>query len=129
MILVAGCSNSPGGGGEKRPASAAVVVVSGGDATSPFTTPDAACATGLAAGNTDTAIREFLLSKKYTVYTSPAMAGRGQVVDQTGFGAFGVCPVTLQVLRQAVRAAGTDAANLRVVLISVDGERDCNQYM
>ncbi len=95
MILVAGCSNSPGGGGEKRPASAAVVVVSGGDATSPFTTPDAACATGLAAGNTDTAIREFLLSKKYTVYTSPAMAGRGQVVDQTGFGAFGVCPVTL----------------------------------
>ena len=85
MILLAGCSNSPGGGGgEKRPGSAAVVVVSGGDATSPFTTPDAACATGLAAGNTSTAIREFLLSKKYTVYTSPAMAGRGQVTDQTG---------------------------------------------
>jgi pimeloyl-ACP methyl ester carboxylesterase len=99
MILLAGCSNGPGGsgggGGEKRPDSAAVVVVSGGDATSPFTTPDAACATGLAAGNTNTAIREFLLSKKYAVYTSPAMAGRGQVADQTGFGAFGVCPVTL----------------------------------
>ena len=96
MILVAGCSNGPGGGGgEKRPASAAVVVVSGGDAVSPFTAPDQACATGLAAGNTSTAIREFLLSKKYTVFTAPAMAGRGQVVDQTGFGAFGVCPVTL----------------------------------
>ena len=96
MALLAGCSNGPGGGGgEKRPSSAAVVIVSGGDAVSPFTTQDAACATGLAAGNTNTAIREFLLSKKYTVYTSPAMAGRGQVADQTGFGAFGVCPVTL----------------------------------
>ena len=94
MSLLAGCSSTPGGG-EKRPPSAAVVIVSGGDATSPFTTPDAACATGLAAGNTNTAIREYLLSKKYTVYTSPAMAGRGQVTDQTGFGAFGVCPVTL----------------------------------
>ena len=91
-MVLAGCSGTPGG---KRPASAAVVVVSGGDAVSPFTTNDAACATGLAAGNTNTAIREHLISKKYTVYTSPAMNGRGQVVDQTGFGAFGVCPVTL----------------------------------
>ena len=57
--------------------------------------PDQACATGLAAGNSDTAIREYLLGKGYTAYTSPAMNGRGQVVDQQGFGAFGVCPVTL----------------------------------
>ncbi len=91
---VAGCSGGSGSGG-KRPEGAAVVVVSGGDAVSPFTTNDQACATGLAAGNTDTAIRQFLLDKKYTVYTSPAMNGRGQVVDQQGFGAFGVCPVTL----------------------------------
>ena len=91
---LAGCSSGPGSG-ERRPAGAAVVIVSGGNATSPFTAPDAACATGLAAGNTDTAIREYLLSKKYSVYTSPAMAGRGQVTDQQGFGAFGVCPVTL----------------------------------
>ena len=89
-----GCSGAPGSG-EKRPPGAAVVVVSGGNATSPFTTNDQACATGLAAGNTNTAIREFLTGKGYTVYTSPAMSGRGQVVDQTGFGAFGVCPVTL----------------------------------
>jgi len=88
------CSDDAGTG-TKRPASAAVVVVSGGNATSPFTTPDDTCATGLAAGNTDTAIRQHLLDKGYTVYTSPAMAGRGQVTDQTGFGAFGVCPVTL----------------------------------
>lgn len=91
---VVGCSGGPGSG-DKRPPGAAVVVVSGGDAVSPFTTPDQACATGLAAGNTDTAIREYLLGKGYTVYTSPAMNGRGQVVDQQGFGAFGVCPVTL----------------------------------
>jgi hypothetical protein len=92
-ILLAGCSHA--GTEQKRQASTAVVIVSGGDATTPFTGPDQACATGLAAGNTDTALREYLLGKGYTVYTSPAMAGRGQVVDQTGFGPFGVCPITL----------------------------------
>ena len=92
--MVSGCSGGPGSGG-KRPPSAAVVVVSGGDAVSPFTTNDAACATGLAAGNTATAIREYLIGKGYAVYTAPAMNGRGQVTDQQGFGAFGVCPVTL----------------------------------
>ena len=91
---LAGCGDKPAEP-EKHPASQAVVIVSGGDATSPFTTPDQACATGLAAGNTDTALREYLLKQGYNVYTSPAMAGRGQVVDQSGFGPFGVCPVTL----------------------------------
>ncbi|WP_425005284.1 hypothetical protein [Mycolicibacterium sp. S3B2] len=90
---LAGCQSD--GGSASRDSTSAAVIVSGGDATSPFTTPDQACATGLAAGNTDTALREYLLDKGLTVYTSPAMAGRGQVVDQTGFGAFGVCPVTL----------------------------------
>ncbi|WP_236147503.1 triacylglycerol lipase [Mycolicibacterium sp. CH28] len=91
--LLAGCQSDSGD--QKRPASTAVVIVSGGDATSPFTTPDQACATGLAAGNTDTALREYLLKQGYSVYTSPAMNGRGQVTDQTGFGPFGVCPITL----------------------------------
>lgn len=94
MLMLAGCS--AGTNTSNQPAaSRAVVIVSGGDATSPFTTADQACATGLAAGNTDTAIREYLLKQRYTVYTSPAMAGRGQVTDQTGFGPFGMCPVTL----------------------------------
>ena len=79
---------------QKRSASQAVVIVPGGDATSPYHSADEAF-TGPAAGNTDTALREFLLKQGYTVFTSPAMAGRGQVVDQTGFGSFGVCPVTL----------------------------------
>ncbi len=78
-----------------QPAGRAVVIVSGGNATSPFTTPDQACGSGLAAGNTDTALRQDLLEHGYRVFTSPAMAGRGPVVDQDGFGAFGDCPVTL----------------------------------
>lgn len=92
-LILAACGG--GGAPDTRPAATAVVIVSGGDATSPFTTPDQACATGLAAGNSDTALREYLLEQGYAVYTSPAMAGRGQVVDQAGFGPFGVCPVTL----------------------------------
>lgn len=78
-----------------NPPGRVVVIVSGGAAVSPFTTPDEACASGLAAGNTDTALRTALLDAGYTVYTSPAMAGRGPVVDQDGFGAFGDCPTTL----------------------------------
>lgn len=94
-VTITTMSTGCGGSGGKRVESQAVVIVSGGDATSPFTTPDQACATGLAAGNTDTAIREYLLKRGYRVFTSPAMAGRGQVVDQTGFGPFGACPNTL----------------------------------
>ena len=77
------------------PGGHAVVIVSGGDATSPFTTPEMACASGLAAGNTDTGPRQYLLDRGYRVFTSPALAGRGVVVDQEGFGAFGACPITL----------------------------------
>jgi len=110
VSVLSGCSGAPRSG-EKRPTGAAVVVVSGGDAVSPFTTNDAACATGLAAGNTDTAIREYLIGKGYTVFTSPAMNGRGQVVDQNGFGAFGVCPVTLPENMTVNSASGSiDAA-------------------
>lgn len=94
VLLLVGCGGStpaPSKPAETR----AVVIVSGGSATSPFTTPDQACATGLAAGNTDTAMREALIKQGYTVYTSPAMAGRGPVIDQTGFGPFGNCPITM----------------------------------
>ncbi|MCZ0729098.1 esterase/lipase family protein [Mycolicibacterium iranicum] len=44
---------------------------------------------------TDTALRQELLAHGYRVFTSPALAGRGPVVDQGGFGAFGDCPITL----------------------------------
>ena len=49
----------------------AVVIMSGGDAVSPFTTPDLACAVGLAAGNTATALRDRLLAEGHQVYTAP----------------------------------------------------------
>ncbi len=76
--------------------SRAVVIVSGGDAVSPFTTPESACSIGLAAGNTDTALREFLLERGHRVFTSPAMNGRGPVVEQReGFGPFGGMPFVL----------------------------------
>ena len=75
----------------------AVVIMSGGDAVSPFTTPDAACRSGLAAGNTDTALREFLLGRGIPVYTAPAQNGRGVVQDPPpdSFGAFADQPEVL----------------------------------
>ena len=88
----------------------AVVIVSGGAATSPFTTPDQACATGLAAGNTDTALRQDLLDQGYTVYTSPALAGRGPVTDQGGFGPFGDCPLTLPDIMTVDSTGSIDTA-------------------
>ncbi len=77
--------------------SRAVVVMSGGDAVSPFTTPDSACSYGLPAGNTDSHIRRFLLDRGYQVYTAPAQNGRGVVVDPDpdSFGAFGGQPEVL----------------------------------
>lgn len=77
--------------------SRAVVIVSGGDAVSPFTTPDAACRRGLPAGNTDTALREHLLARGHQVFTAPAQNGRGVVrdTDPDTFGAFGDQPEVL----------------------------------
>ena len=72
-----------------------MVIVSGGDAESPFTTPSAACATGLAAGNTDTALREHLLAAGFTVFTSPAKEGPGQIESSPGFGGFAGGPPAL----------------------------------
>lgn len=94
--------------------SRAVVIVSGGAAVSPFTTPESACAEGLKAGNTDTAIREFLIQKGYRVFTSPAMTGRGPVVDQAGFGAFGKCPVTLPAIMTVNSVGDIDLAGERL---------------
>lgn len=90
-LLLTGCSTPQAI--ENR----AVVIVSGGGAVTPFTTPTEACATGMAAGNTDTALREYLLAKGKQVYTAPAMDDWGVVVepDPSSFGAFGDCPTVL----------------------------------
>lgn len=75
----------------------AVVIVSGGDAVTPFTTPDQACRSGLAAGNTATALREALLDAGHAVYTAPTMNARTAVREPSpgDFGAFGDCPAQL----------------------------------
>lgn len=73
------------------------VLVSGGDAVTPFTTPQLACASGLAAGNTATALRDAFLDAGIDVFTAPAMNGRGPVREPRSdeFGAFGGMPVVL----------------------------------
>jgi len=92
--------------------SRAVVLVSGGDAVSPFTTPTLACSTGLAAGNTDTALREALLAAGHEVYTAPAMNARGPVVepDPDSFGAFRGSPVVLPAHMTIVSTGDIDNA-------------------
>ncbi|BBZ34992.1 hypothetical protein AWB99_02590 [Mycolicibacterium confluentis] len=105
---------NPIGAAHAAPTGRAVVIVSGGNAVSPFTTPTQACGSGLAAGNTDTALRAHLLERGHTVYTSPAMAGRGPVVDQDGFGAFGDCPVTLPDVMTVDSTGSIDLAGERL---------------
>lgn len=80
--------------------SRAVVLVSGGAIRSPFTTPTQACKEGdgfLAAGNTNTALRRYLLDKGRQVYTAPAMDGWGPVKDPpaNSVGPFTGCPPQL----------------------------------
>ena len=93
----------------------AVVIVSGGAAVSPFTTPTQACKAGLSAGNTDTALREYLLKQGRRVFTAPAMFGRGPVKDQTGFGAFSNCPIVLPEVMTYNSIGDIDLAGERLV--------------
>ena len=78
----------------------AVVLVSGGAISTPFTTPTHACKDGdgfLAAGNTYTALRKYLLSKGKQVFTAPAMDNWGVVRDppKDTVGPFTGCPTQL----------------------------------
>lgn len=86
-------------------ASRAVVIVSGGAAVSPFTTAEAACRSGLAAGNTDTFLREGLLAADHRVFTSPARIGSGPVTEDTGWGGFSDGPPALPA-EMTVNAVG-----------------------
>ena len=94
--------------------SRAVVLVSGGAAVSPFTTPDAACTQGLAAGNTDTFLREGLLAAGYRVFTSPARIGAGEVSEDPGWEGFanGPTPLPANMTVNAVGDIDTAGANL-----------------
>jgi triacylglycerol lipase len=72
-----------------------VILVSGGAAVSPFTTPDDAAATGLAAGNSLTALREDLLAAGARVFTAPARIGEGTVAEDAGWQGFSDVPIVL----------------------------------
>lgn len=91
-LTITGCSST-----SSEQSNRAVVVMSGGGAVSPFTTPTQGCKIGLSAGNTDTAIREYLLSQGKQVFTAPANDTWGQVQEPApdSFGAFGDCPPPL----------------------------------
>ena len=83
----------------------ATVIVSGGAAVTPFTTPDAACSEGLAAGNTDTFLRDGLLAAGHQVFTSPARIGAGQVSEDPGWQGFADGPTPLPA-EMTVNAVG-----------------------
>lgn len=111
-------------GGKHEPGDRAVVIVSGGDAISPFTTPDRACRSGLAAGSTDTALRSALLEAGLAVYTSPAHAGAGPVTLDTGYGGFSDPPEQLPANLTVNSIGPIDAAgrNLAAFLTYLSSE-------
>lgn len=100
VLLASGCTPPTSTKTPVPGASRAVVIVSGGGATTPFTTPTQACASGegfLTAGNTATALRDHLLNAGKQVYTAPTMSGWGTVAepDPKSFGPFSGCPTVL----------------------------------
>lgn len=102
----------------------ALVLVSGGAAVTPFTTPDAAAATGMAAGNTMTAIRSHLLGVGHAVFTAPARIGPGSVTEDAGWQGFSQTPI-VRPAEETINAAGTiqDAgAALRLFLTRLTTE-------
>ena len=109
-LALAACS-FPFGAGESR----AVVIMSGGGAVSPFTTPTEACSDEegfLSAGNTNTALRDYLLGQGKQVYTAPAMVPWGPVAepDPTSFGPFKDCPIVLPESMTVMSDGDIDAA-------------------
>jgi pimeloyl-ACP methyl ester carboxylesterase len=73
----------------------AVVLVSGGAAVTPYTDPERAAASGLAAGNTMTALRAHFLGRGIRVFTAPARIGAGEVEEDAGWQGFADVPVVL----------------------------------
>lgn len=73
----------------------AVVLVSGGAAVTSYTDPERAAASGLAAGNTMTALRTHFLDRGIRVFTAPARIGAGEVREDAGWQGFSEVPVVL----------------------------------
>lgn len=108
----------------------ALVLVSGGAAVTPFTTPEVAAGTGLAAGNTLTAIRSHLLGAGRIVFTAPARIGPGTVVEDAGWQGFADVPIELPA-DETINSAGTieDAgAALRLFLARLTTEYAIDEF-
>ena len=121
-LALAGCANdastatsatsTPAAASSAPPTSSsrAVVIVSGGGATTPFTTPTQACSDAegfLSAGNTATALRDYLLAQGKQVYTAPTDTDWGTVTppDPDSFGPFKDCPAVLPEAMTIMSAA------------------------
>jgi triacylglycerol lipase len=91
-----------------------VVLVSGGAAVTPFTTPTAAAGSGLAAGNSMTAIREHLLAAGHEVFTAPARIGAGTVTEDAGWQGFADVPEVLPAEVTVNSVGRIDAAGAAV---------------
>ncbi len=99
-LALVGCSTTPSSDTSPASENRAVVLVTGGALVTPFTTPTAACKDGdgfLSAGNTNTALRTFLLAEGKQVYTAPAMNNWGPVQEPSpdSLGPFTDCPPQL----------------------------------
>jgi len=94
----------------------AVVIVSGGAAATPFTTPDAACRSGMPAGITSSHLRSHLLARGLRVFTAPASLRRGQVVPPGAEVAdcFDDCPDPLGAHLTITSTADIDLAGERL---------------
>jgi hypothetical protein len=113
-VVLSGCSSTFISGSSTE-VSRAVVIMSGGGAISPFTTPTQACSDEegfYSAGNTDTALRDYLLAQGKQVYTAPATYPWGTVADPdpTSFGPFKDCPIVLPESITVMSTGDIDAA-------------------
>ena len=113
--VLTGCSSGSNSSSTAHSGSRAVVIMSGGGAVSPFTTPTQACSSAdgfLSAGNTDTALRDYLLAHGKQVYTAPAMVPWGTVAepDPTSFAPFKDCPIVLPESMTVMSSGDIDAS-------------------
>ncbi|WP_150957894.1 lipase family alpha/beta hydrolase [Microbacterium testaceum] len=90
----------------------AVVLVSGGAAVTPFTDTDRGARSGLAAGNTLTALREHYRAAGLPVFTAPARIGAGIVEADAGWQGFGDVPVVLPAELTINAVGGVDDAGV-----------------
>lgn len=72
-----------------------VIIVSGGAAITPYTSATEYAPGDYPAGSSSSALRAALLAAGHLVFTAPAMAGVGPVVDDPEYGGFANAPVVL----------------------------------